>query len=778
MRRRRAAFLAALAIHGALLLAAWSLASCGLPATAPTIVVASTPTHTPRAASQAPVRATARALLQPTTTPSPLPTWTATPTPAPSATLTRAPSPAPSPTPLPALPPLVTPGPGEPLALSLGWQFGADGHLAAGRIARLADQPLLLLASLGRTVTALDEDGALRWQARTSGPAYTLAFLDDQSVAVGDDAGRVTLFDLQGRRLWAYDLGSRVTALDGWQEGVLAGGWDERLTLLDAAGAVRWQVGVGGPLTGIAALPGAALAATLDGRLCAFNPGGNELWRFNAGAPLTGLGTLGQGADLSVLVGAQDGRLLALDAAGSLRWQQDLGTGGPVWHVASLAGDPAPVIVAGTGGEMPTLALLSAAGQVLWRIALPSPVGAVTALDLDGDGANEILAGLASGEVRAYDARGLLHASVHAGLPVWGLEAAGPGSAFVLADVLAWRLVSGAGERGAPWLSPPAMLPAPPDPLPGPARAGDGQATLVFLGDVAPARTMEAQLLRYGPAYPWAGLGPLLRDADLAVVNLESALTTQGQPLDKPYLVRAHPRWGRALAEGGIDLVTLANNHVLDYGPAGLDETLDTLGALDIAAVGAGRSPEEAARPALSNLDGVRVAVLDYAASRWDTADTAHPADPALPPDIPPTDRLAWAVPEEVQAAVRAARDQADVVVVVLHAGTEYAAAPSPDQVAVAHAAIDAGADLVVGHHPHVTQTVERYRDGLIVYSLGDALFDIPRQAAMLGHLLRVHVAREGLVRAELWPFWIDDAIRPRLLDDGQGNPSVRVIYP
>jgi poly-gamma-glutamate capsule biosynthesis protein CapA/YwtB (metallophosphatase superfamily)/outer membrane protein assembly factor BamB len=769
-------------MYGVLLLAAWSLASCGPRATAPTPVAAPAATHTPQAASQATARATSPASFQPAATPSPLPTWTATATPVPSATLTRppsrplsrTPSPTPSPTPWPTLPPLSTPGPGEPLALSLGWQFGADGHLAAGRIAHLAGQPLLLLASLGRTVTALDEDGALRWQARVSGPAYALAFLDDQGVAIGDDAGRVTLFDLQGHRLWAYDLGSRVTALDGWQGGVLAGGWDERLTLLDAAGAVRWQVGVGGPVTGIAALPGAALAATLDGRLCAFDPGGNELWCLNGGAPLTGLGILDQGA--SVLAGTQDGRLLALDATGSLRWQQELGTGGPVWHVTSLAGDP--VIVAGTGGEMPTLVLLSTAGQVLWRIGLPSPVGAVTALDLDGDGANEILAGLASGEVRVYDAQGQLRASVHAGLPVWGLEAAGRGSAFVLADVLAWRLVGRAGERGAPWLSPPAMLPDPPDPLPGPARAGDGQATLVFLGDVAPARTMEAQLLRYGPAYPWAGLRPLLRDADLAVANLESALTTQGQPLDKPYLVRAHPRWGQTLVEGGIDLVTLANNHVLDYGPAGLDETLDTLGALDIAAVGAGRSPEEAVRPALADLDGVRVAVLDYAASRWDTADASQSADAPPPPDIPPTDRLAWAVPEEVQAAVRAARDQADVVVVVLHAGTEYAAAPSPDQVAVAHAAIDAGADLVVGHHPHVTQTVERYRDGLIVYSLGDALFDIPRQAAMLGHLLRVYVTREGLVRAELWPFWIDDAIRPRLLDDGQGGPSVRVIYP
>ncbi len=132
-------------------------------------------------------------------------------------------------------------------------------------------------------------------------------------------------------------------------------------------------------------------------------------------------------------------------------------------------------------------------------------------------------------------------------------------------------------------------------------------------------------------------------------------------------------------------------------------------------------------------------------------------------------------------AALKAADAEggpADVVVVILHAGTEYASEPSPDQVAVARAAVDAGADLVVGHHPHVTQTVERYGDGLIVYSLGDALFDIPRRAAMQGDLLRVHVTQEGMTRAELWPFWISEAIQPRFLADEQGEPIIQTIYP
>jgi poly-gamma-glutamate synthesis protein (capsule biosynthesis protein) len=171
--------------------------------------------------------------------------------------------------------------------------------------------------------------------------------------------------------------------------------------------------------------------------------------------------------------------------------------------------------------------------------------------------------------------------------------------------------------------------------------------------------------------------------------------------------------------------------------------------------------------PAVVDLNGVRVAILGYAAARWNGSE-----------DVPATDHLAWAYPGAVRADVRAVRGQVDLVIVQLHAGTEYATEPSSDQVRFARAAIDAGADLVVGHHPHVTQTVERYKEALIIYSLGDALFDIPRQATRRGHLLRVHATRDGLRQAELWPFWIADPVQPRLLDDGEGRAQVRVIYP
>ena len=700
------------------------------------------------------------------------------------------------------------------MPLSLGWRLDANGHLAGvavnpsckGDEASQPDGPSFFLGSLGRTVYALDRGGKVAWQARLPGPIYALALAGagDQpsSLAVAGDNG-VTLLSMQGRRLWYRNLGTRITTLESGFDcgqpgaGLLAGGWDERLTSLDSQGNVLWQADLGAPVSDIIWLAGGkvAVAATLDGELWAFDQSGQEVWRFvvEPGVPITGLAPLTDDGSTTLLVGLQSGRLVALDSAGDLtaslpeevagepqvRWQQALGEGGPVWHAADVNGDAAPEIIVGTGGNAPQLDLLSAAGELAWRVLLPSPVNAVAVLQADGSAA--ILAGLASGEVQAFDNQGRLRASVHAGDAVWRLAADG-NQALAVADVVVWQIVPDAGPTGSSWLQAPALVPLSPDIAAPQAARQEGTAVLAFLGDVVPGRSMEAQLARYGPAYPWGGLKPLLRQADLAVANLESVLTTQGQPLNKPYIIRAHPMWGQTLVEAGFDLVSLANNHALDYGQVGLDETLSILDALGIASVGAGCETGangnadlcQASRPAIFTLNGVKVAVLGYAGAYWNDS-----------PDMPASDKIAWAESARVQADVRAAREQADVVIVLLHAGIEYAAKPSAGQVTVAHAAIDAGADLVVGHHPHVTQTVERYgnprgkdgRDGLIVYSLGNAVFDIPRQAAMRGDLLRVHVTRDGLQRAELWPFWIEDAIRPRLLAGEDGSPRFSIIY-
>ena len=767
------------------LLAASALAGCGVDAARgtggpPVLVAAATASATP-SVEPAPAQAIpATPTSSPAAPATATPTYTATPTPS----NTPAPSPTalPSPTPTPCPP---TPAPlidGDALDLSLGWRLDANGHLTAAA-ASTGGASRSYLASLGRTVYAVDARGQVIWRQKTAGPVYALAAVAGGGVATGDDAGWVTLFDADGKQIWRAALGTRVTALAAAPTdagGLFVGGWDERITRLDLDGSVAWQAAAGGPVSAIAVLPPPAdlvAVATMDGELRAYDTGGRQVWRSELDAPIAALGALPTAADPLLLAGIQDGHLLAIDARGSVAWQIPLGDGAPVWQAAELSPGTWSIL-AGTAGAEPALVHLSAAGDIHWSISLPAPVTAVAVHDLDAPAdvglaaAPEIVVGLSTGELLVCDAQGRRRAAVHAGLPVSGLAVAPDGSLLVRADVVAWQVHPGPGATGGPWLRVPSLAPAGLPPVATGEAASSG-AVLLFLGDVSPGRSMEAQLLRFGPGYPWRGLTPLLpptsgtRHDTLLVVNLEAVLSTRGEALSKPYLIRAHPLAANMLAAGGVGLVTLAHNHILDYGPQGLDDTLAALDDLGIVVAGAGVTPDEAHRPAQFTLNGVRVALLSYAAARWDGS-----------PDVPHTDRIAWAVPSQVSADVSAARPDVDLVVVLLHAGTEYAAAPSPDQVAVAHAAVDAGADLVVGHHPHVTQTVERYKEGLIVYSLGDAIFDIPRQAAMAGHLLRVQIGSEGIRAAELWPFWIEGAIQPRLLDDGAGGVRWRPIYP
>jgi poly-gamma-glutamate synthesis protein (capsule biosynthesis protein) len=187
---------------------------------------------------------------------------------------------------------------------------------------------------------------------------------------------------------------------------------------------------------------------------------------------------------------------------------------------------------------------------------------------------------------------------------------------------------------------------------------------------------------------------------------------------------RAPPAAAEALARAGIDVVSLANNHVLDYGKDALEETITLLDAAKVAHAGAGMTEAAAHAPALVRARGQTLAFLGYvkvsieggASGGFDTRTwEAHDDAPGV----------AWAHPERIASDVAAARaGGAGVVVVMLHSGIEGQTAPNDWQIEAAHAAIDAGAALVIGAHPHVLQGAARYKGGLIAYSLGNFVFD------------------------------------------------------
>ena len=250
--------------------------------------------------------------------------------------------------------------------------------------------------------------------------------------------------------------------------------------------------------------------------------------------------------------------------------------------------------------------------------------------------------------------------------------------------------------------------------------------TVAAVGDLILGSAVKRHIAARGPGYPFAHIADRLRGADLTVGNLEGPLTdavapTAGKrPEDiragRQYIFRAPPACAEGLAGAGFDVLTLANNHAMDYREAGLRDTLQALRARGVAPVGAGLDLADARAPVVLHRRGRRVAFLAY-------SDVIPPLSSAGPrrAGISPA-RRAGGGPFERQAArdIAEARARADFVVVLVHWGIERRTTPTPDQRRVGRAMIAAGACAVIGHHPHVLQGIERYGDGIIAYSLGN----------------------------------------------------------
>jgi poly-gamma-glutamate capsule biosynthesis protein CapA/YwtB (metallophosphatase superfamily) len=275
--------------------------------------------------------------------------------------------------------------------------------------------------------------------------------------------------------------------------------------------------------------------------------------------------------------------------------------------------------------------------------------------------------------------------------------------------------------------------------------------TLTAVGDVQLARGVGRVMAARGFDYPWEQVRAEVRGADLSLLNLECALSAHGIAIAKRYSFAADPRAAEGLARAGFDVAVLANNHSLDCGRNGLVETEAVLREHGLQPVGAGATEAEAAAPLIVTRRGLRIAIL---------ARTFVLPDGVVYREDAPT--VAAYDPERIAEEVRAARRQADMVVVSLHWGVEYTRQPQESQRRIAHALIDAGATLVLGHHPHTPQPVERYRQGLIAYSLGNFVFDPVADRAAHGLLLTCTLAKGKVKSYRVTPVRIEGG-RPSL---------------
>ncbi|MCB9003462.1 MAG: CapA family protein [Ardenticatenaceae bacterium] len=642
---------------------------------------------------------------QPTTTPQP-----ATSSQQPTTTL---PTPQSAASTLPAIP------------LAMRWRYDAAQPVTAFDLYSLDGGPLpdLLLGSADGRIITLGLQEAEYWRASSPAPIIALlgADLDDDGIGdviVGREDGRLVILEGSETR-WTYEALGPVTAVllldDPTTSSLLiAASGMGNLQSVDRNGQQQWRITPGSaPIHALAAADVTGdgttelIAADDAGTLTALSQSGDVLWQVQTGGAVRQFATPdlnGDGAD-EIVTGTANGDVIAFSSTGAELWRQNVGAAVPAIATADLNGDGVPELLAGSGSADGTSALVTAFaadGRPLWQSAFGQRgIWALTVGDLDEDGRSDIVLGSDDGQIVVLDDTGAFRAQFAVRGPAQGLRianidtsTASPRPELVARAGNALYLLDALGNGTAtsdPMPAAPATVPASADFL----REGG----LLALGSVSlDGRTADSHFL-FGADYLLDGVRPLLDTAAITALNLQTPLTLGGETAVKTDLRRADPALLDLLR--GVNVTFLANDHILDYGLGGLNDTLEALNEAGIAFTGVGANLSAATAPAIFTIDGQRVAFLAFTG-----------AAPASWAATPTQYGVAVADTAVIAEAVTRAQSEADVVVVALHGSTGA-------QAGWAHTAVDAGAALVIGYGAD-TERTEHYGDGYIAYGLGD----------------------------------------------------------
>ncbi len=242
---------------------------------------------------------------------------------------------------------------------------------------------------------------------------------------------------------------------------------------------------------------------------------------------------------------------------------------------------------------------------------------------------------------------------------------------------------------------------------------------LMAVGDMMFGRGVEYIVQKYGKGdfnFPFLKIKDYLGKADLLFGNLEGPISQRGQQVGSIYSFRFSPTSTQALKSAGFDVVSLANNHMLDYQAVALEDTMNSLQTAGIDYVGAGFNETEAFGLKIKEIQGVKIGFLGF--------ENLGPSVWKAEQDRTGMAWIGWDDFEKVKEIIGQSKSQVDILAVSLHAGQEYQSLPDDFQKEFAKMAIDAGADLIIGHHSHVVQSLEKYKNGWIAYSLGNFVFD------------------------------------------------------
>ncbi len=295
---------------------------------------------------------------------------------------------------------------------------------------------------------------------------------------------------------------------------------------------------------------------------------------------------------------------------------------------------------------------------------------------------------------------------------------------------------------------------------------------VIAVGDIMLAGSAVPVLKINGISYPFrsSGLAKLISTSDAAFANLEYPITMrQDRFMDKTYLFKGLPQTLAAIKEAGFTLVSLANNHIMDYGSQGLMDTIEQCDRIGLAHAGAGADDASAGKPAVFVRRGVRYGLLAYSLTfppefwaKKDRAGTYHPHY------------------TQIQNDIQKARPGADILMVSFHWGEELSSTPKPYQEALAHLAVDAGADMVIGHHPHVAQAIEIYQGKPIFYSLGNFVFGSYSTKVDTGFMAELAYRGLRLQEVNLYPLIVCNhttLFQPKLAEGPVARKIIKNLY-
>ncbi len=288
---------------------------------------------------------------------------------------------------------------------------------------------------------------------------------------------------------------------------------------------------------------------------------------------------------------------------------------------------------------------------------------------------------------------------------------------------------------------------------------------IIFGGDVMLARNVDNCMRTKGYDFPFLQIKHYFQSSDIAIINLESVISNIGKPLDKKYVFRANLKCLEGLMESGIDVVSLANNHCLDYLGNALLHCIELLDSFEIASIGVGIDWFNFFTPKSFYIRGNWLILLAF-----DDTKAGY-----IRPDYPgsaPT----WCEEGEKQAleTVRVMSSIGAIVIVFEHWGFEYSCFPNNRQISLAHKFIDAGAATVIGSHPHRIQGVEFYKGKPILYSLGNLIFDQKDELGNIGILAELSLLENRIVEVKLIPVeTLTERFQPRLMEL---NKSLSII--